>query len=64
MRSLRALACFSLLMVPAFALAQDAVPVTPDNFVRAETHMYFNNRVREDGLAEFHHIRELMPIAH
>nr|WP_236961004.1 DUF1254 domain-containing protein [Methylobacterium durans] len=51
-------------MMPVFALAQGAVPVTPDNFVRAETHMYFNNRVRGDGLAKFHHIRELMPIAH
>ena len=45
-------------------LAQTPVPVTADNFVRAETHMYFNNSVSQDGFSKLHHNRELLPIDH
>ncbi|GAA0634347.1 DUF1254 domain-containing protein [Brevundimonas lenta] len=40
------------------------VPVTPDNFARAETDLYFGNAVREGGFGKFHHFREPMPIDH
>src|SRR4051794_30691355 len=38
------------------------IPVTADNFVRAETDMYFGSAVKEGKLGDFHHNRELMPI--
>lgn len=40
----------------------DCVPVTPDNFVRAETDLYFSNFVKEGGLAKFTHNRTPTPI--
>lgn len=42
----------------------DAITVTPDNFARAETDLYFGNAVREGGFGRFHHFREPMPIDH
>jgi hypothetical protein len=42
--------------------AVDTIPVTVENFVRAETHLYFNNSVTGGGLGGWHHIRELLPI--
>jgi hypothetical protein len=44
------------------ATAQNAVPVTVDNFVRAETDLYFSNSVKGGGFNGWHHIRELFPI--
>ena len=41
-----------------------AVPVTVDNFVRAESHLYFNNSISGGGFGKFHHVRELLPIDH
>jgi hypothetical protein len=38
------------------------IPVNPDNFVRAESDLYFANLVKDGGLGKFHHIRELSPI--
>ncbi|WAJ46041.1 hypothetical protein OK015_05990 [Mycobacterium sp. Aquia_216] len=38
-----------------------AVPVSPDNVVRAETGLCFGNAVREAGFDKFLHIRELVP---
>jgi len=38
------------------------VPVTPDNFVRAETDLYFGVTVKMGGFGKFMHNRELMPI--
>ncbi|MER8442887.1 DUF1254 domain-containing protein [Mesorhizobium sp. M1066] len=40
------------------AFAADAVPVTPDNFVRAESDLYFSNIVKDGGLGKFVHRRE------
>lgn len=39
-----------------------AVPVTPDNFIRAETDLYFGVTVNMGGFGKFTHKRELMPI--
>lgn len=41
-----------------------ATPVTPENFPRAESDLYFGNAVREGGFGKFHHFREPVPIAH
>jgi hypothetical protein len=38
------------------------VQVSPDNFVRAESDLYFGNVVKDGGFGKFHHIRELSPI--
>lgn len=40
----------------------ETVPVTVENFTRAETDMYFGHSVAEGGFATWHHIREPMPI--
>lgn len=45
------------------ALAQNAVPVTVDNFIRAETDLYFATPVKQaGGTARFIHYREPMSI--
>ena len=36
--------------------------VTPDNFNRAESDMYFSSIVHDGGFGPFHHNRTLMPI--
>lgn len=38
------------------------MPVTADNFIRAESDLYFGEVVKEDGLGMFEHNREAMPI--
>ncbi len=38
--------------------------VSPDNFIRAESDLYFANVVNEGGFGKFFHIRELTPIDH
>jgi hypothetical protein len=38
------------------------IPVSPDDFVRAESDLYFGNLVKDGGFGKFHHIRELSPI--
>jgi hypothetical protein len=45
------------------ALAQTTVPVTVDNFTRAETDLYFNTGVKQaGGTGKFFHYREPMAI--
>lgn len=44
------------------ALAAGAVPVTPDNFNRAESDMYFAVEAAEGALGKLQHRREMMPI--
>jgi hypothetical protein len=39
-----------------------AVPVTPDNFNRAETDSYFSGSVKQDGFGKFQHFREPTPL--
>lgn len=41
-----------------------AVPVTVDNFARAESDLYMGNAVKDGGFGKFHHIREPAPIDH
>jgi len=40
------------------------VLVSPDNFARAESDLYFGNLVEDGGFGKFFHIRELTPIDH
>jgi hypothetical protein len=44
------------------SLRPKPIPVTPDNFVRAESDMYFGHVVKDGGFGKFHHNREPMPI--
>ena len=46
------------------APAEETVPVTAENFIRAESDLYFGNVVKDGGFGKFHHIRELTPIDH
>ncbi len=39
-----------------------AIRVTPDNFCRAETDLYFTNFVKDGGFGKFVHIREPTPL--
>ncbi|HEY7116661.1 MAG TPA: DUF1254 domain-containing protein [Tepidisphaeraceae bacterium] len=43
-------------------ITDQIIPVTADNFVRAETDLYFGNVVKEGGLGRFMHNRQLAPI--
>jgi hypothetical protein len=46
-------------LLHAQAPAGKAVPVTPDNFVRAETDMYFAQFAQRGGFGKFNHARDL-----
>ncbi|KAA0105076.1 DUF1214 domain-containing protein [Mycolicibacterium sp. P1-5] len=39
----------------------NSIDVNPDNFIRAESDMYFGHAVAEGGFGTFHHDRELSP---
>jgi hypothetical protein len=47
---------------PSPSAKREAVPVTADNFNRAESDMYFAGRVKESGIGKLFHNREMMPI--
>src|SRR5665213_218827 len=49
-------------MVKERKTSDGAVLVSPDNFTRAESDLYFRNFVNEGGFGTFHHIRELTPM--
>jgi hypothetical protein len=52
-----------LACAPASAIAQGSMPVTVDNFARAETDLYFGNGVRDaGGVGKMHHHREPIQI--
>ncbi|MFM0498043.1 DUF1254 domain-containing protein [Paraburkholderia caledonica] len=67
-----ATAFLSTCMIAAVSVAQSApasapastatVPVTPDNFARAESDMYFGGVVKLGGFGKFNHTREPAPI--
>jgi hypothetical protein len=40
----------------------NAIPVTVDNFIRAETDLYLGAVVKKDGFGKFEHNREPLPI--
>jgi Protein of unknown function (DUF1254) len=44
------------------AAAENAVSVTAENFVRAESDLYFGGVVKDGGFGRFHHNRELTPL--
>jgi len=53
------LATIALISVTGFVGAQEkAEPVTVDNFIRAETDLYFGTVVRKGGFGKFEHNRE------
>jgi uncharacterized membrane protein len=59
---------FATLALCALGAAQAAsddkpIPVTPDNFVRAESDLYFSGVVKDGGFGKFMHRREPTPIA-
>jgi len=45
------------LSAPAGTYAQSPVPVTVDNFARAESDLYMGNAVKDGGFGKFHHNR-------
>jgi hypothetical protein len=49
-------------MVKERKTSDGAVVVSPDNFARAETDLYFGNAVADGGFGTMLHIRELMPL--
>lgn len=51
--------CTFALVAPAAVQAQNAIPVTADNFNRAETDMYFAGAAKRGALGKFFHYREL-----
>ena len=54
---------FSLVAMTAIAQDSKPVPVTVDNFIRAETDLYFTGvAVKEGGFGKFEHHRELASI--
>jgi hypothetical protein len=46
----------------AHAQTADAIPVTAENFVRAESDLYFDNIVRRGGFGRFDHNRDLAAV--
>jgi hypothetical protein len=44
--------------------AEQSIPVTADNFIRAETDLYFGNAVKDGGFGRFHHLREPTSVDH
>lgn len=56
--AIRAIILSTLCGLPAPGFAADAIPVTVDNFVRAESDLYFATMVKEDGLGKLLHRRE------
>jgi Protein of unknown function (DUF1254) len=46
------------------ATASDVVPVTVENFIRAESDLYFGGVVKQVGIGKLAHIREPMPVDH
>jgi hypothetical protein len=50
--------CALVLAAPGIAQAQNAIPVTADNFNRAETDMYFAAVARRGAFGKFFHYRE------
>lgn len=41
-----------------------SVPVTADNFIRAESDLFFGNMVRDGGFGKFHHLRQPADVHH
>ncbi len=59
-----ALSLFAAFTLAALAPAADPIPVTVDNFVRAETDQYFGVVVKEGNFGKFGHRREPASVDH
>jgi hypothetical protein len=59
-------AALSLAATSSVALAQTpspgAVPVTVDNYIRAQSDVYFGQTVKAGAFGKFRHARELVPV--
>ncbi|HEY7090563.1 MAG TPA: DUF1214 domain-containing protein [Tepidisphaeraceae bacterium] len=55
-------ACGAVQAEPDPPITSEIIPVTVDNFIRAETDTYFAKVVKQRTLGDFHHNRELTPI--
>jgi hypothetical protein len=62
MKRLALLIAVPLLTMTAAAQEEKPVPVTVDNFVRAESDLAFAKVVKGDGFGKFNHGRELSPL--
>ena len=51
-----------VIVATAYASAQEAIPVTADNIIRAESDAVFAGLVAQGGFGKFYHNRELTPI--
>ena len=49
---------------PQSALKTKLIPVTADNFTRAESDLYFGNLVKDGGFGQFHHFRAPTSLDH
>lgn len=58
------LAAAIVLLASDAAISQDSqtTPVTVENFIRAESDLYFGASVKKGGLGKFEHNREMLPI--
>ena len=56
------LTCGAVRAEPDPEVTDEVIPVTADNFVRAESDLYFGNVVKDGGFGKFHHFRDLTPI--
>jgi hypothetical protein len=69
MMNFRSLVCLALSLAAtcAAALAQQSsgttVPVTVDNYIRAQSDVYFGQTVKAGAFGKFRHGRELAPVA-
>lgn len=55
-------ACNAARAEPDPPITNEIIPVTADNFIRAETDLYFSNIVKSGQLGDFNHNRDLTPI--
>ncbi|HEX7935579.1 MAG TPA: DUF1254 domain-containing protein [Paraburkholderia sp.] len=58
------IAALAFACASALAFGEETAPVTVDNFVRAETDLYFTNSIKGGGFGAWHHIRDLLPVDH
>ncbi len=62
MRSLALATTLIVIELLVQPVSAQTVPLTVENFRRAESDLYFGNAVKNGGFGKFHHYREPMPI--
>ena len=58
------MASFAFTCLASLVCAETPTPVDPDNFIRAESDMYFSNFVKDGSFGKFHHVRVPAEIEH